>query len=228
MLAVLILRLKMRISATILALFLPIAASATDSLPAQYSRKCIATPAVGKDKYPGQKAIIKSNNLALPTGKSTYPETGQRVVISGHVLDTNCVPVSDAIVEIWQAGPDGKYVSPTLSKRLDPYPEFVGSGRVVTDNLGKFSFVTLFPGAENETSAPHINVHVVRDGFPALNTRLFFAGDKRNDGDKILGKVAPENRHQVSGTVAPSGAAEDAIAVKWDIVLGGTNSFRKY
>src|SRR4051812_19766721 len=76
------------------------------------SSKCQVTPSIAfknkKDGYPGKNSIASSNNLALPAGKSVYAP-GQKVYIYGHVLDKNCVPVSDAIVEIWQAGVDGKY-----------------------------------------------------------------------------------------------------------------------
>lgn len=220
---------NMRISLALLLPFFPaLVLAAPDEPQAQYSRKCSPTPSVNTNKiYPGQEKIVSSNNLALPTGKAVYAK-GERVYISGHVLDRNCVPISDAIIEIWQTSPEGKTINPSLSDRLDPYPDFVGSGRAVSDNLGKFTFITLFPAPESQGSAPRIHFRIVHDGFPAINTDMFFAGDKRNDTDSVLDKLHPESRHQLSGTVSQSGITEDAISVKWDIVMDGVNSFRKY
>lgn len=195
-----------------------------------YDRKCTVTPSIKKvEHYPGRAGIITSNNLALPEGKSVYAE-GQRVYISGHVLDKNCVPISDAIVEIWQANPDGQYIPLSRSDLLSPYPYFAGSGRAVTDNLGRFSFVTLFPGSESPTHAPHINFHVVLDGFPALNTEMFFAEDRRNKDDKVLSELPFADQDLLLAKVSPldDSKVKDGLAIKWDIVLNGVNAFRKY
>src|SRR5437879_3782758 len=95
----------------LLSVFPVFAFAAEDEQKNTYNSKCAVTPSINKaiDSYPGKNGIVSSNDLALPVGKAVYAN-GQRVYISGHVLDKNCVPVSDAIIEIWQATPDGKYI----------------------------------------------------------------------------------------------------------------------
>ena len=117
-------------------------------IPDKSSGKCVPTPGLNQaDHYPGKAAIVTNNNLVLPTGKAVYAK-GQILNISGRVLDKNCVPVSDAVIDIWQTDMEGKYITSTANERANPYPHFTGSGRAVTDNMGHYSFTTVFPGVE--------------------------------------------------------------------------------
>ncbi|HEU5046693.1 MAG TPA: protocatechuate 3,4-dioxygenase [Rickettsiales bacterium] len=191
--------------------------------------KCHPTPSLSGSNgggYPGRESIITSNNLALPAGKSIYA-SGQKVYVRGHVLDRNCVPISDAIVELWQANADGKYLTEPLGDRLSPYPGFAGSGRAVTDNLGNFSFITLFPGQEDAKHAPHLHFRITHGNYPLVNTEVFFAGDSRNDSDKSLQTLPEPVRGALLATVAPLNN-DNALEVKWDVVLDGVNPYRTY
>ncbi len=194
---------------------------------ADHINKCDTTPSIKTNDYPGKETIVSSNNLALPEGKAVSAH-GQKVYIYGRVLDKNCVPVSDVIVEIWQANPKGKYVTSSLEDRLDPYPLFTGTGRAVTDNLGRFNFITLFPGEEKPHHAPHIHFLITHNKFPRLNTEMFFADDTRNGDDAWLNKISPEKRNLLTAKVSEFQHPEDGVAVNWDIILDGTNDFRKF
>jgi len=139
------------------------------------------------------------------------------------------VPVSDAIVEIWQTNPDGKYVKSTLGERLSPGPHFTGTGRATTDNLGRFNFVTVFPGPV-KGRAPYIHVHVVHKDFPTLETEMFFGDDRRNADDPVYSSMSDLQRSMVTAKVWLRDVTdpEKGLGASWDISLNGKNPYRRF
>lgn len=112
---------------------------------------------------------------------------GERITLIGQVSDGDGLACGDAMVEIWQAGPDGAYEA-----------GFHGFGRCATDAEGRFRFTTLKPGPVrgpgNSLQAPHITLSVFARGLMNhVTTRAYFAGEPRNDADPILALV-PEAR----------------------------------
>ena len=77
------------------------------------------------------------------------PDTpGERIFITGRVLDGRGVPVPDAVVELWQADASGQYRTAPISPKDNDGTDFTGFGRVGTGTqLGaKFMFETIKPG----------------------------------------------------------------------------------
>lgn len=191
---------------------------------------CGVTPAVqgAGGGYPGKETIVPSNKPALPAGKGSWAP-GDLVYFSGRVLDERCVPVSDATVEIWQTDAYGEYRWIGAGEQSNPYPAFAGSGRAVTDNLGRYSFITVFPGPYGNR-APHIHLRVEHEDFDMLNTEIFFKGDRRNAADQKLGRLPPDQRSRVMATVwmrDPS-RPDEGVEGYFDIVLKGYNDFRRF
>jgi protocatechuate 3,4-dioxygenase alpha subunit len=125
--------------------------------------------------------------------------TGERVKIIFKVLDADGAPVNDAMIEIWQANANGKYKHPedTQDKAIDP--GCPGFGRMGTDANGMCEFDTLkpgrVPGPGNTRQAPHLNVSVFARGLlKRLPTRVYFAGDPDNEGDRVLALVPADRR----------------------------------
>lgn len=138
---------------------------------------------------------------------------GSRVRIEGRVLDGDGAAVDDALVEIWHAGPDGRYPEPGAS---EPY----GFGRSGTDREGCFWFETVKPGVIRGTrmQAPHVNVHVFARGLlDRLATRMYFADEPGNDDDPIL-TVVPSDRRATLIADRVDGAIP---TYRFDIVLQG-------
>lgn len=136
---------------------------------------------------------------------------GERFTITGRVLDGDGKPVSDALLEIWQAGPDGKFGQ----------PGFQGFGRVATDDQGAFRFVTLKPGrvegAGGTAQAPHLSVAVFMRGLLRhLVTRLYFPDEPCNDADPVLGLVPADRR----ATLVAVKSAQAGV-LEWDVRLQG-------
>jgi protocatechuate 3,4-dioxygenase alpha subunit len=142
----------------------------------------------GKD-YPWQQPI--ANDLITPDA------SGERIRIEGRVFDCDGAPVSDAMIEIWQADAAGRYAHPADTQR--PNAKFQGFGRSGTDAEGRYSFSTIKPGSvagpTGKPQAPHILVAVFARGLPRhAYTRIYFADEAGNAGDQILALVPAERR----------------------------------
>lgn len=203
--------------------------SAGLSYPAQAGRdkfilQCQSpTPATTSSSYPGSGKIILSNNLARPAGKSS-DAPGQLLYIEGRVMDQNCVPVSNAMIDIWQTDPFGKYRFATRDELLTPEPIFAGSGRAVTDNLGRYRFTTLFPGGYGN-NAPHIHMRIMHPDFNLLDTTMYFRGDRRNTTDPRFKAFKPDSQELLLGDIIPRNGSLD---VRFNITLKGTAKTRNY
>jgi protocatechuate 3,4-dioxygenase alpha subunit len=117
------------------------------------------------------------------------PESsGDRIRLRIRVLDGGGAPVSDAMVELWQADAEGRYSST---------PSFRGWGRGATDDRGECAFDTVRPGAaSNGASAAHINVCLFMRGMLRhLFTRIYFAGDAALARDAALA-IVPVSRRE--------------------------------
>jgi protocatechuate 3,4-dioxygenase alpha subunit len=149
---------------------------------------------------------------------------GERITVEGRITDGDGLPVTDALVEIWQANAHGRYDHPedTQDKPLDE--GFGGFGRAPTDAEGVFRFYTVKPGAvaglHNEMQAPHINIGILARGvLKRIATRLYFADEAElNRYDPVLNLVPEERR----ATLIAQRSA-DAPVYRLDIVLQGAN-----
>jgi protocatechuate 3,4-dioxygenase alpha subunit len=135
-------------------------------------------------------------NLSSPKGT---PQ-GEVIEIAGRVFDGQGNPVTDAMIEIWQANAAGRYRSeddPREELGIDP--EFVGFGRASTDDAGIYRFRSVMPGRVpgpgNSMQAPHLAVSVFGRGLlKRLATRIYFEGAEGNDIDPILELVPADRR----------------------------------
>jgi len=128
------------------------------------------------------------------------PDTkGTRITVTGRVIDGGGAPVTDAVVEIWQADADGSYAG-APSPNSNATPAFTGFGRKPTDNSGTFRFETIKPGpvtsADGKLMAPHITVWITARGINiGLQTRLYFADEaEANAADPVLARVPDYRR----------------------------------
>jgi protocatechuate 3,4-dioxygenase alpha subunit len=152
---------------------------------------------------------------------------GERVAIEGRVFDGDGAPVTDAMIEVWQANAAGCYDHPEdlqQSKPLDP--NFHGFGRVATGPDGRFRLRTVkpgpVPGIDDAPQAPHINVSIFARGLlKRLVTRIYFPGEPLNETDSLLSALPPDRRSTLLARVADAGAAERVL--QFDIVLQGDN-----
>lgn len=148
---------------------------------------------------------------------------GERIEIVGHLFDNTDAPLTDALLEIWQANAAGRYAHPEDSRAEAPLdPEFIGFGRTATDKDGGFRFRTVrpgrVPGPGNTLQAPHIALGMVGPGMlKRLVTRIYFFDAPENDDDPILALV-PESRRATLIARAEPGASR---TYRFDIRLAG-------
>ncbi len=170
--------------------------------------------------YPVADQADKDTDLTFVKGK-TLKAKGQVIYVGGQVMDDLCHPVSNALVEIWQACATGRYNHPgdTSGNVLDP--NFQYWGKATTDSDGRYQFKTIVPGAyladANWMRPPHIHYKVHALGFHDLTTQMYFKGNKYNASDLILRDVPAAERDRVIVDFVPAqGSAFDP-----DTLVGG-------
>jgi protocatechuate 3,4-dioxygenase alpha subunit len=157
----------------------------------------------------------------LTRGEIAPPDVaGECVSLTGRVLDGDGQPVTDALVEIWQADARGQYAHPEDYRHQPAEPTFRGFGREPTDEHGAFRFTTVkpgrVPGPGGRSQAPHLLVTVFMRGLLRhLVTRLYFPDEPANADDPVLNLVPPDRRATLVARAAGAGLLE------WDIVLQG-------
>jgi protocatechuate 3,4-dioxygenase alpha subunit len=132
----------------------------------------------------------------------------------GRVLDGARQPVPDALLELWQAGPDGLVVRQPGSLRRDGWT-FTGWGRAATDNAGGYSFTTLRPGAP-AGSAPFFALTLFARGLlDRLFTRVYLPDDEELlRADPLLSALPPARRSTLL-------ARQEGAGLRFDVVLQG-------
>lgn len=111
------------------------------------------------------------------------------VQLTGLVLDGEDAPVPDALVEIWQADASGRVAQRPGSLHRDGYT-FTGWGRAATDNVGRYGFTTILPGATDEGHAPFIALTVFARGLlNRLFTRAYVPGHHALGTDPLLASL---------------------------------------
>ena len=154
------------------------------------------------------------------------PETiGERIRITGRVLDGDGLPIPDALVEIWQANAHGRYNHPVDQGPAPLDPAFLGFGRSGIEQDGGYWFETIKPGSvsfdEQRKQAPHIAVTVFARGLlNHLVTRLYFMDESTNAEDPVLQHVPIDRRATLMARRETSG---ETIIYRFDIVLQGVN-----
>lgn len=141
-------------------------------------------------------------------GQNILTTRDDRIVIEGKVFDGAGDQIEDALLEIWQAGPSGRYRHPDDTRDLELEPDFTGFGRAATDfETGEYRFETLKPGrvpdAEGALQAPHISLVIQGRGMlNAVFTRLYFSDEaEANEDDLVLRRVPESRRHTLIATL---------------------------
>jgi protocatechuate 3,4-dioxygenase, beta subunit len=156
---------------------------------------------------------------------------GERITVSGRLLDSAGRPIPDQLVEIWQANAAGRYRHRVDRRPVPLDPGFQGGGRTVTDAQGRYGFVTIKPGPypwENHPNAwrpAHIHFSVTGRTFDQrLVTQMYFPGDPLFAHDPIFNSVRdPKLRELMVSRLDLDASQENwALAYAFDIVVDAT------
>jgi protocatechuate 3,4-dioxygenase, alpha subunit len=195
----------------------------------------VSGPTASQRPAPGGLPVTPSQTvgpffaIGLPwtDGPHVVPEgTPGAITITGRVTDGAGEPVPDALVETWQADPEGGFGHPDGPRQprsqADAVPACRRFGRSPTDAAGAYRIVTVRPASlptgDGRTEAPHIDVSVFARGLlDRLVTRIYFPDEEEaNAADPVLSSI-PERQRRGTLVAAPDGPGE----FRFDIRLQG-------
>lgn len=155
---------------------------------------------------------------------------GERIIVSGRILDGGGSPVRGQLVEVWQANSAGRYAHHVDQHPAPLDPNFTGAGRCLTDSQGRYEFVTILPGSypwgnhPNAWRPAHIHFSVFGTAFTErLITQMYFPGDPLFQYDPIFNSVSdPEARQRMVSQFRMDLTKEQwALGYNFDIVVSG-------
>jgi protocatechuate 3,4-dioxygenase beta subunit len=158
---------------------------------------------------------------------------GERIIVSGRVLDEDGRPVAHTLIEVWQANAAGRYRHNVDQHNAPLDPNFEGSGHTLTDEQGNFRFITIRPGAypwrnhDNAWRPAHIHFSVFGPAFATrLITQMYFPGDALLPFDPIFNCTADEKARNrlISIFDWETTVCEQALGYRFDIILSGRDS----
>jgi protocatechuate 3,4-dioxygenase beta subunit len=179
-------------------------------------------PVFGEDSVDAADADLTRQHAGEPLG--------ERIIVTGRILDRDGRPVPHALLEIWQANAAGRYVHEVDQHPAPLDPNFTGAGRCLTDAEGSYRFISIKPGAypwRNQPNAwrpAHIHLSVFGRSFAQrLVTQMYFPGDPLFPYDPIAGSVRdPKARERmVSQFDWATTSPEWALGYRFDIVVDG-------
>jgi len=167
------------------------------------------------------------------TIQHTGEPVGERMVVTGRVMDSDGRPVRHQLVEIWQANAAGRYIHRRDQHPAPIDPHFTGTGRCLTDGDGRYRFTTIKPGPypwknhHNAWRPAHIHFSLFGTDFTSrLITQMYFPGDPLFALDPIYQSIADQQaRDRLVATYDHDLTQHEwCTGYRWDIVLTGTRA----
>jgi protocatechuate 3,4-dioxygenase beta subunit len=180
----------------------------------------------------GEEALGPLDHDMTRNGRVNGEPIGERIVVTGRVLDENGGAIPSTLVEVWQANAAGRYIHKKDQHDAPLDPNFLGAGRCLTDAEGRYRFYTVRPGAypwgnhANAWRPSHIHFSLFG---PTIGTRLinqmYFPGDPLMAFDPILESTPKEARSRLVSEFSLAVTEEGfALGYVFDIVLRGVDA----
>jgi protocatechuate 3,4-dioxygenase beta subunit len=185
----------------------------------------LAAPVFGHEDVAADDADLTIQHNADPLG--------ERMVVTGRVLDGDGRPVRNQLVEIWQANAAGRYRHLRDQHPAPLDPNFTGTGRCLTDDDGTYRFVTVKPGPypwRNHLNAwrpAHIHFSVFGTAFTQrLITQMYFPGDPLFPYDPIYQSITDTRAREALLATYDHDLTQPewCTGYRWDIVLTGSRA----
>jgi len=169
------------------------------------------------------------NDLTKNSTKTGEP-IGERIIVTGRLLDDRGKPIRNALIEIWQANSAGRYKHKVEQHDAPLDPNFHGGGRTLTDENGVYRFTTIKPGSYpwgnhfNAWRPRHIHFSISGTNFlQRLVTQMYFSGDPLLPLDPIYNGIpdVEARKRLVSIYDHDVTMPEWALGYRFDIVVCG-------
>src|SRR3984893_4785658 len=195
-------------------------------------RELVGLPVEWFHRLPGPvfgRVEVRESDADLTRQHGGEP-LGERIIVSGRVLDSDGRPVRNTLVEVWQANGAGRYLDAADDHPAPLDANFTGAGRCLTDGQGRYRFLTVKPGAypwrnhPNAWRPAHIHFSVFGPELGSrLVTQMYFPRDPLLSIDPILQALPGERRRAslVSALDLALTEPEWALGYRWDVVLRG-------
>jgi protocatechuate 3,4-dioxygenase beta subunit len=180
--------------------------------------------------YPYGRIEATDNDL---TRQHVGEPLGERIIVEGRVLDEDGRPIPKTLVEVWQANAAGRYAHRVDEHAAPLDPNFSGAGRTLTDEEGRYRFVTIRPGAypwrnhDNAWRPAHIHFSLFGTSFLSrLITQMYFPGDPLMPYDPIFNSIpdAAARQRLIANFDLSTTQPEWALGFTFDIVLRGSSA----
>lgn len=169
--------------------------------------------------YPDHLPLDQDNDLTQIVGGKA-PAGGIVTEFGGRLLNVDGKPISEAVIELWQADNNGCYIhSRGTQKGKERDPQFQGFGKITTNEKGEYRFRTIKPGLYTGRTR-HYHIAVMQNGKRMLTTQLYLAGEPQNEKDGILKSIRDET--QRLSVIREFRPVSDGLLGTWDIVIGMT------
>lgn len=180
----------------------------------------------------GESVLGKYDNDLTKNARVNGEPIGERIKVAGKVMDQSGRGLSNVLVEIWQANASGRYIHKAEIHDAPLDPNFLGSGRLLTDSEGRYSFYTIKPGAYpwgnhyNAWRPNHIHFSVMGHHVEQrLITQMYFPGDPLFAFDPIFQSTPAHARELLIAQFNMDWTEpEFALAYEFNIVLNGRKS----
>lgn len=196
-------------------------------VPIPHSLSELTGPVFGHDHVGALDADLIAN------GRKNGEALGERIIMTGRVLDDLGRPLANQLIEIWQCNAAGRYIHVDEKHDAPIDPNFFGAGRCITDAEGRYKFLTIRPGAypwgnhHNAWRPGHIHLSLFGPSFVSrLVTQMFFPGDPLLPIDPIFNSIPDEkSRHLLVANFSLDVTQPGyALGYEFDITLRGRNA----
>lgn len=177
----------------------------------------------------GNSILQKNDHDLTKNARINGEPIGERIKVFGKIMDEDGRGLPKVLVEIWQANSAGRYIHKAEIHDAPLDHNFLGAGRVLTDENGNYQFYTIKPGAYpwgnhfNAWRQNHIHFSIIGHQIEhRLVTQMYFPGDPLFEFDPIYQSVPKAARHlMVAKFSMEKTDPEFALAYQFNIVLSG-------
>ncbi len=174
--------------------------------------KCKNTPPQSTGPFYKVPSKIFNNDMTN-NGKAI----GKKIKVYGKVLDNKCKPITNAVLDIWQANSFGKYNHQADLSESRKDNNFYGYMRLLSNEKGEYSFNTILPGSYKVSKdlirTPHIHFKVTNNQ-KQLTTQMYFKGNEMNKKDFLF-----KNTNNNSALEAGIDKSFSKLTYKFDIII---------